>query len=348
MAEIRTCEDLLNFLASPDTEDINATLQNNIDFADCGQVTAETVLNGSTTIISNKVLDLNNYSIINLYPVLCNFLTTNTAAYNRLTIENGYIKNVLVSHGHFINTTLCSNMSYNVNNYSELFNQKKEIIQFKNVGFSVLGCSYYGSEFYKSGIMTSYSNGSTHAEYRFDNCSFYIKTRNTRPLVSSAVFANCSFNFDCEYDTLDRFVDTSDSTVFYFCTLKGKIKKSSDFARTKATGNKNVLGEIVNCYVDIETDIPALFVNVDLSKNAAFYRILEKSPLTTDLSSVVLGTDSVYNIERYSGTIDTEAGEINNVPVIGGKALTTEQMSDVEYLLDCEFLAVEENADAAV
>lgn len=344
MIEISTPDELLAFLA--DSVETDGKMINDIDFCDFGQITTQII------IPINKMLDLGGNSLLNIYPIFCSFISSNSSySYNsnpNLTIKNGYIPNVLVSNG-----ILMTGERYNdadCSNYINLFTTTNMRFKFKNIGFSILGCNFYDYTLSRASILSdkNMSYQYTQKIYEFENCSFYIKTRNTNPMVANAVFKNCSLFFDCEYDTTGSvYVSSSiqyyNNVVFYFCVLKGKIKKSDKFTKNLGSDasytKKRTLGEMVNCYVDIETDIPNIFINVATSKNFSHYAGLAKNPETTDITDIVFGNDTVYNADKYTATVND--GE-NNQLVIGGIPLNTAQMNDSDYLLQCGFLAVDE------
>ena len=348
MYEIRTCQELIDFFSDETTEDIDATLMNDIDFADYGQIMSGIEYNNQR----NLHIDLNGKTILNIYPVLCCFLkgSNGNESSHTLTIENGKIENLLANFGAFIYDNYTSNSKNTT--YTELFTSFANV-KFKNVAFSVLGCNFYDESTYYTALLTTRLKSSCCDRFKFcfENCSFYIKVRNALPLVSFTVFKNCSFYFDAEYDGT-YYGGTSGnnnlkSTVFYFCVLKGKIRKSENFTPQSDSYPSNTLGHLINCYVDVETDIPNLFISAKLSKTLSNYSLVER--YTNDYKShsnvMEFGGDSVYNADKYTATID--AGETNEL-IIGGQALTTAQMNDADYLLNCGFLAINDSVNGDV
>lgn len=339
MIEITTPQELLDFLFLNDTENNAAMLKNDIDFADYGQITT------TVTIPRNeKLLDLSGFSIINLYPILISaFKPFDNVTSKIITISNGYIKNLLISHGTMIYDIVSP--STKTATYNSLFGIVGKWI-FKNVGFSLLGCAFYDKDSYYTSLVSAsicptYSNN---VFFEFQNCSFYIKTRNTLPMASLATFKNCSFQFDSEYSSVSAFFSdktTYKNNLFYFCVIKGKIKKTTDFARSNLA-HSNTLGHLIGCYVDVETDIPDLFISVKLSKTPEYYAAIERNPLAAISASMEFGGDSVYNADTYTATV--QEGE-TSACIIGGQALTTAQMHDADYLLQCGFLAIDDGGD---
>lgn len=334
--EITTCQELLDFLASSNGE---AILANDIDFANYGQITSEIV----TSV--KKTIDLNSKSIYNVYPLLCVLYRVGSFGSGPyLTIKNGYIKNILASHG--VLSVVSSNENYNftINQLFTKDNSSYTSIKFVSVGFSLLGCYYYDYTNYNAALLSTESlKSGVYPAFVFDRCSFYIKSYNTPILSIYSIFKNCSLYYDVEVDSVSSAIDATENIyraprMFYFCIIKGKIKKSAKFSEI-ANARNNIWGDAINCYIDLETDIPNLFINSHGEELYSVYDELRRNPLTTDIATLPFAGDTVYNNDKYTATV--EEG-YNNQLAIGGQALTTAQMQDAEYLLQHGFLAIEE------
>lgn len=334
MLEIRTAEDLLNILTENSEEE--AIFMNDIDFSEHGQITSE-IFRSSITL----TIDLNNHEIRNIYPVLCNFFRMNSG---KLIIKNGYITNLLLATGHVLKTA--SYTENNASTYAATFAETDKFeIKFINIGFSILGCNYIfaASDAENSGICYYAPSTSSYVQtnFTFERCSFYIKSKNTIPLITGAVFRNCSFDFDCEYKSLEYKsssypASVTTHSVYYFCVIKGKIKKSADFERNDTNARK-IMGELSNCYVDIETDIDSLFINVSPNAYPANLNSVLRNP-ESEITESYITNDTVYNVEKW-------IGEDGKNMMIGGRACTTVQMHDVDYLMECGFLAIDETGE---
>lgn len=340
MKEISTCEELLEFLDAANDEEsadeLEGMLTADIDFCDYGQIPQQYELTKLP-----KVLDLSGYEVMNIYPLLTALLKMQIKSDNGMvTIKNGYSTNVLISNGAV--ATIDFQSSINRTNYTTLFTSDNRL-KFVNVGFSILGCNFLHGNGYQTSVISQLLYQSFYPSICFERCSFYIKTRNTLPMITGCIFKNCSFQFDCEYDTVSSISlinQNSYVSAYYFCVLNGKIKKSKNYEANTAM-YRQTLGEMINCYVNVETDIPNIFINVDLTKNFQHYVLLSRNPESTDTTSLTLGHDCVYNADKYTAVVSSEDG--NNELVLGGQALATEQMNDAEYLLECGFLAVDDN-----
>lgn len=336
--EITTCQELLDFLAVSDESE--AILANDIDFAEYGQITS-----GMTPNII-KTLDLNGKSIYNIYPLLCVFFKINYLGDKPyLTVKNGYIKNALASHGVFAN--VAPGNEGNDKTINQLFADYEAYtsIKFINVGFSMLGCYYYDYNNYNAALLSTTSlKSGVYPAFVFDRCSFYIKSYNTPILSIYSMFRNCSFYYDIEVDSVSSAITTNSikaPRMFYFCVIKGRIKKSAKFSEIENARN-NIWGDAINCYIDLETDIPNLFINSHGEELYSVYDDLRANPLTTDISTLSFAGDTVYNNDKYTATV---AEGYNNQLAIGGQALTSEQMQDAEYLLQHGFLAISEEGN---
>lgn len=336
MTEITTCEAFLAALIS--TDETEFMLINDLNFADIGQiVSTHTKIN-----TNNIIIDLNEHEITNLYPLFCDVLVQNAG---KVTIQNGSITNLLCSDGHFVDIPTDA-VAPGMPTYARVFEKLSTDfkIRFVNVGFSILGCNYdYQKSKTNTGMIRSANLNSSyvHTSVVFDRCSFYIRTINSIPLINHAVFKNCSFEFDdCEYSDLNYDVMSYQTSgvvshaVYFFCVIRGKISKSEIFDRSGQYSRK-VMGELINCYVDLDTDIENLFVNVSINAYPSNLNSLLKDPFTATSDSNI-GHDTVYNRERWHGEEGTNF-------IIGGQGITSEQMHDADYLMRCGFLAIDED-----
>jgi len=333
--EITTCQELLDFLTASDESE--AILANDIDFAEYGQITS------GITSYNAKTIDLNGKSIYNIYPLLCVFYNVGSAGSGPyLTVKNGYIKNVLASHSVMAQVSNQTTTKDATINQIFTIEEKNTAIKFVNVGFSLLGCYYYDYNEYNAALLStkSFANN-VYPSYIFDRCSFYIKSYNTPILSICSLFRNCSVYYDIELDSVSSAITTNSiktPRMFYFCVIKGRIKKSAKFSEIENARN-NIWGDAINCYIDLETDIPNLFINSHGEELYSVYDDLRAKPLTTDISTMSFAGDTVYNNDKYTATV---AEGYNNQLAIGGQALTSEQMQDAEYLLQHGFLAISE------
>lgn len=331
--------------------DYNVILTSDIDMIDYGVITTQSIKVKNTSTQSNVVINLNNHTIKNLYPIFISFVVNSIYC---LVIKNGFIINNLINTGSMIevmqyieswniDTTTFKNVftkaNVKSNNYKYAFN-----VAFENVGFSILGCNFNDCSVYPATIlMATCVRAGFLPAFLFKSCSFYIRAYNYEPATNNSLYMNCSFYYDirCKkitYYKQDAAYHYHRNNIYCFCTFNGSFKKSPDY--TDTTGYETIVGYMYNSFYNIETDFEKpLYIacNVDKVINA-YYRAFHQDSYGTSTDGIEFDTTTVYNKEKYLS--DIVEGK-NCCPVLGATGLTDAEMHNTEKLLEIGLLAVD-------